>query len=103
MIQAPSEQEKVTAFILSQGLTNGNLAKVALLTQKQAGYLFMPIGSYNVLTWSPTLREIHGAIDLCIKSGMEVIILDSISLLGFSIGLPCFPTGNSFTNWNKIT
>jgi hypothetical protein len=33
--QAPSEQEKVTAFILSQGLTNGNLAKVALLTQKQ--------------------------------------------------------------------
>jgi hypothetical protein len=24
-------------------------------------------------------------------------------LLGFSIGLPCFPTGNSFTNWNKIT
>jgi hypothetical protein len=32
---------------------------------------------------------------------MEVIILDSISLLGF-YWLSCF-TGNSFTNWNKIT
>jgi hypothetical protein len=43
------------------------------------------------------------AIDLCIKSGMEVIILDSIShcwdfLLDYHA-----TTGNSFTNWNKIT
>ncbi|MFT4801904.1 MAG: hypothetical protein ACI93N_001679, partial [Flavobacteriaceae bacterium] len=44
------------------------------------------------------------AIDICLKGGMEVIIIDSIShcwdyLLEYHSSM----SGNSFTNWGKIT
>jgi hypothetical protein len=44
------------------------------------------------------------AIDTCVKAGMEVVILDSIThewenLIDFHASM----TGNSFTNWAKIT
>ena len=107
-LQAPSGAGKsYSALLLAQGLTNGNLAKVAVIdTEAGSSNLYAHIGSYNVLNLeSPHSPERYmEAIDLCIKSGMEVIILDSIShcwdfLLDYHASL----TGNSFTNWNKIT
>ncbi|MFN4152475.1 MAG: AAA family ATPase, partial [Candidatus Sericytochromatia bacterium] len=107
-LQAPSGAGKsYSAILLAQGLTNGNLSKVAVIdTEAGSSNLYAHIGSYNVLNLeSPHSPERYmEAIDLCIKSGMEVIILDSIShcwdfLLDYHASL----TGNSFTNWNKIT
>jgi hypothetical protein len=107
-LQAPSGAGKsYSALLLAQGLTNGNLSKVAVIdTEAGSSNLYAHIGSYNVLNLeSPHSPERYiEAIDLCIKSGMEVIILDSIShcwdfLLDYHASL----TGNSFTNWNKIT
>ncbi|MFA9192539.1 AAA family ATPase [Flavobacterium sp. FZUC8N2.13] len=107
-LQAPSGAGKsYSALLLAQGLTNGNLSKVAIIdTEAGSSNLYAHIGSYNVLNLeSPHSPERYiEAIDLCIKSGMEVIILDSIShcwdfLLDYHASL----TGNSFTNWNKIT
>ncbi len=107
-LQAPSGAGKsYSALLLAQGLTNGNLSKVAVIdTEAGSSNLYAHIGSYNVLNLeSPHSPERYiEAIDLCIRSGMEVIILDSIShcwdfLLDYHASL----TGNSFTNWNKIT
>ena len=107
-LQAPSGAGKsYSALLLAKGLTNGNLSKVAVIdTEAGSSNLYAHIGSYNVLNLeSPHSPERYiEAIDLCIKSGMEVIILDSIShcwdfLLDYHASL----TGNSFTNWNKIT
>lgn len=107
-LQGPSGSGKsLSALILAKGLTNGNLSKVAVIdTEAGSSNLYAHIGNYNVLNLeSPHSPERYiEAIDLCIKSGMEVIILDSIShcwdfLLDYHASL----TGNSFTNWNKIT
>lgn len=107
-LQAPSGAGKsYSALLLAQGLTNGNLSKVAVIdTEAGSSNLYAHIGSYNILNLeSPHSPERYiEAIDLCITSGMEVIILDSIShcwdfLLDYHASL----TGNSFTNWNKIT
>jgi hypothetical protein len=107
-LQGPSGSGKsVSALLLSKGLTNGNLSKVAVIdTEAGSSNLYAHLGSYNVLNLeSPHSPERYmEAIDLCIKSGIEVIILDSIShcwdfLLDYHASL----TGNSFTNWNKIT
>jgi hypothetical protein len=107
-LQAPSGAGKsYSALLLAKGLTNGNLSKVAVIdTEAGSSNLYAHLGSYNVLNLeSPHSPERYmEAIDLCIKSGMEVIILDSIShcwdfLLDYHASL----SGNSFTNWNKIT
>jgi hypothetical protein len=107
-LQGPSGSGKsYSAILLAQGLTNGSLSKVAVVdTEAGSSNLYAKLGSYNVLNLdSPHSPERYmEAIDLCIKSGMEVIILDSIShcwdfLLDYHASL----TGNSFTNWNKIT
>lgn len=107
-LQAPSGAGKsYSALLLAQGLTNRNLSKVAVIdTEAGSSNLYAHLGSYNVLNLeTPHSPERYiEAIDLCIKSGMEVIIIDSIShcwdfLLDYHASL----TGNSFTNWNKIT
>ncbi|WP_426094052.1 AAA family ATPase [Flavobacterium sp. DSR2-3-3] len=107
-LQAPSGAGKsYSALLLAQGLTNGNHDKVAVIdTEAGSSNLYAHLGSYNVLNLeSPHSPERYiEAIDLCIKSGMEVIILDSIShcwdfLLDYHASL----AGNSFTNWNKVT
>ncbi|CAM4184578.1 AAA family ATPase [Flavobacterium antarcticum] len=96
-----------SSILLAQGLTNGNLSKVAIIdTENGSADLYAHLGNYNVLTLAPpfTPENYIKAIELCEKSGMEVIIIDSISqcwdeLLDFHSKL----AGNSFTNWGKIT
>jgi len=96
-----------SSLLLAKGLTNGDLSKVAIIdTENGSADLYSHLGNYNVLTLPPpfTPENYIKAIDLCEKSGMEVIILDSIShcwdeLLDFHSKL----AGNSFTNWAKVT
>lgn len=107
-LQGPSGSGKtMSAILLAQGLTNGDLSKVAVIdTENGSADLYAHIGTYNVLPLGvPHSPERYmEAIDVCLKAGMEVIILDSIShawdfLIDYHASLP----GNSFTNWNKIT
>lgn len=107
-LQGPSGAGKtLSALLIAQGLTNGNLAKVAIIdTENGSADLYSHLGNYNVLTLeSPHSPERYmEAIDVCLNAGMEVIILDSIShawdyLIDYHSSLP----GNSFTNWAKIT
>ncbi|POR21245.1 AAA family ATPase [Flavobacterium columnare] len=95
-----------SSLLLAQGLTNGDLSKVAIIdTENGSADLYAHLGNYNVLTLTPpfTPDNYIKAIDVCEKAGIEVIIIDSIShcwdyLLDYHSSL----AGNSFTNWAKI-
>ncbi|ESU19934.1 AAA ATPase [Flavobacterium cauense R2A-7] len=106
-LQGPSGSGKTTsAILLAQGLTNGNLSKVAIIdSENGSANLYSHLGDYNVLSLdTPHSPERYiQAIDVCLAAGMEVIILDSIShcwdyLLDYHSSL----AGNSFANWAKI-
>lgn len=96
-----------SSLLLAQGLTNGDLSKVAIIdTENGSADLYAHLGNYNVLSMTPpfTPEKYIEAIEVCEKAGMEVIIIDSIShcwdeLLDFHSKL----AGNSFTNWAKVT
>lgn len=95
-----------SSLLLAKGLLNGDLSKVAVIdTENGSADLYAHLGNYNVLALHPPFspQKYADAIDLCLKEGMEVIILDSIShcwdyLLDYHSAL----AGNSFTNWAKI-
>jgi len=106
-LQGPSGSGKtMSAILLAQGLTKGDLTKVAIIdSEAGSSNLYSHLGGYNVLKLdNPHSPERYvEAIDVCIKAGMEVIILDSIShcwdyLLDYHSSLQ----GNSFVNWAKI-
>lgn len=107
-LQGPSGSGKTySALLIAQGLTKGDFSKIAIIdTESGSGNLYAHLGNYQVLNLDiPHSPERYmEAIDLCINSGIEVIITDSIShcwdfLLDYHSSL----TGNSFTNWNKVT
>jgi len=107
-LQAPAGAGKTySALLLAKGLTNGDFTKVAVIdTENGSADLYAHLGNYNVLTLpSPFSPEKYiEAIELCEKSGIEVVIIDSIThcwefLLDFHSSL----AGNSFTNWGKVT
>jgi len=99
--------KSLSSLLLAKGLTNDNLAKVAVIdTENGSADLYAHLGDYNVLALQPpyTPEKYIEAIEVCENAGMEVIILDSISqvwdeLLDFHSKLP----GNSFANWSKVT
>lgn len=99
--------KSLSSLLLAKGLTNDNLAKVAVIdTENGSADLYAHLGNYNVLPLQPpyTPEKFIEAMEVCEKAGMECIILDSIShvwdeLLDYHSKLP----GNSFTNWNKVT
>lgn len=96
-----------SSLLLAKGLINDDFTKVAIIdTENGSADLYAHLGQYNVLTLKPpfTPEKYIEAINICLRANMEVIILDSISqvwdeLLDFHSKL----SGNSFTNWNKVT
>ena len=109
-LQGPSGSGKTySALLLAYGLCS-NWEKVAVVdSENHSADLYAHLGNYNVLSinqpYSP--EKYIKAIETCEKAGMEVIILDSISpeweapggILDTHSGM----TGNSFTNWAKLT
>lgn len=98
-----------SALLIAFGLC-GDWSKVALIdTENGSGDLYSHLGEYNVLPlvapYSP--ERYIDCIKTCEKAGMEVIIIDSIThewdgkggILNIADGM----TGNSFTNWAKLT
>jgi hypothetical protein len=106
-IQGPSGSGKTySSLLLASGLTN-DLKNVAVIdTENGSADLYAHLGAYNVLrlTRPFTPERYITAIETCEQAGMEVIILDSITmewetLLEIHGQMP----GNSFANWSKIT
>jgi hypothetical protein len=109
-LQGPSGSGKTySSLLIGYGLTE-DWSKIAVIdTENHSADLYSNLGNYNVLSlqqpFSPE-RYIE-AIEACEKAGMEVIIIDSISQewegRGGILETHGNMTGNSFTNWNKVT
>lgn len=106
-LQAPSGAGKTySSLLIAFGITN-DWGKIAIIdTENGSADLYAHLGSYNVLSLKPPYSPENyiQAIEICEIAGMEVIIIDSIShcwdfLLDYHASL----TGNSFTNWAKVT
>lgn len=98
-----------SALLIAYGLC-GDWNKIAVVdTENNSAELYSDLGEYNVVPlaapFSPE-RYIE-AIKTCEAAGMEVIVVDSIThewdgkggILNIADGM----TGNSFTNWAKLT
>ena len=82
-LQGPAGAGKtMSALLLATGITN-NWAKGAIIdTETGSADLYAHLGNYNVITMpTPFSPENYvQAIAICENAGMEVIIIDSISL-----------------------
>jgi adenylylsulfate kinase-like enzyme len=106
-IQGPSGSGKtMSSLLLAYGLCE-DWNKVAVIdTENGSSNLYSSLGPFLVLKLDPPCspeRYIQ-AIDTCVKANASVIIIDGISpcwefLLNYHSNL----TGNSFTNWAKVT
>lgn len=99
-----------SAILIAKGLAKGDLSKVALIdTENGSGDLYANLGDYNVFTLEApfTPERYIQAIHECEEAGMEVIIVDSITHewdgKGGVLEISNSMTGNSYTNWAKIT
>lgn len=105
----------LSALLLASGMTTWD--KIALIdTENGSGELYAKseiaghkIGEYNYLRLSApyTPEKYIEALEECAESGMEVIVMDSITHEwdgeGGLLEVHSKMLGNSFTNWAKIT
>lgn len=109
-LQGPSGSGKTfTSLLIGYGLTK-DWTKIAVIdTENHSADLYSHLGNFNVLSlYQPFSPERYiEAIETCEKAEMEVIIIDSISQewegRGGILEVHGNMTGNSFTNWNKVT
>jgi len=109
-VQGPSGSGKTySSLLLAFGLCN-DWSKIAVIdTENQSADLYSHLGEYNVVTLKPPYspeRYIE-AIQLCENNEIEVIIIDSLSHEwegeGGILEIHSLMSGNSFTNWSKLT
>jgi len=109
-IQGPSGSGKTySSLLIAKGLVNKWEDICVIDTENHSADLYSHLGAYNVLSLGkPFNPESYvQAIELCEKSGIKVIIIDSLShewegeggILDIHSGM----VGNSFTNWSKVT
>jgi hypothetical protein len=106
-LQGPSGSGKTYSSLLTAYGLTGDYSKIAVIdTENHSASLYAHLGAFNVLDLSGpfTPEKYIQAIEVCEESGMEVIIIDSVThewenLLEYHSSLQ----GNSFTNWSKIT
>lgn len=106
-LQGPSGSGKTySALLIAYGITN-NWSSIAVIdTENHSANLYAHLGKYNVLNIGApfTPEKFIQAIKLCESAGMKTIIIDSITHEWESIlDIHSNMTGNSFTNWSKVT
>lgn len=109
-LQGPSGSGKTySALLLAYGLCD-DWTKIAVVdTENHSAELYSNLGRYNTVSIAApyTPEKYSEAIHLCEEAGMSVIILDSISHewdgSGGILDIHGNMTGNSFTNWSKLT
>jgi len=109
-LQGPSGSGKtMSALLIAFGITQ-DWSRISVIdTENRSSELYSHLGPYQVLQlkepYSPE-RYIE-ALNICEAAGMEVIIIDSVSHEWNSTGgileVHGNMTGNSFTNWAKLT
>ncbi|MBL7722757.1 MAG: AAA family ATPase [Chitinophagaceae bacterium] len=108
-LQGPSGSGKsYSSLLIAYGLCK-DWSKIAVIdTESNSADLYSHLGPFNVLNLSQpfTPEKYIDAIRLCEKS-MEVVIIDSVSHewegIGGVLSIHAGMSGNSFTNWGKLT
>jgi hypothetical protein len=108
-LAGPSGSGKTySALLLASGVAPWE--KIALIdTENGSGDLYSHLGGYNVITLTApfTPERYIEAIKTCEDAGMEVIVIDSITHewdgKGGLLEVHSNMSGNSYTNWNRIT
>lgn len=96
----------MSALLIAFGLC-GDWSRIAVIdTENNSADLYAHLGPYKTLSLEPpyTPERYMEGIDICLQAGMLVIVIDSAShewdnLIDYHSSL----TGNSFTNWAKVT
>lgn len=109
-LQGPSGSGKtMSALLIAYGLTQ-SWNKIAIIdTESCSANLYSQLGGYQVLQLTApfTPEKYIQAINVCINAGIKAIIIDSLSHewegIGGILDIHAGMTGNSFTNWSKIT
>jgi len=109
-LQGPSGSGKTySALLLAFGLC-GSWEKIVVIdTENGSSNLYAQLGDFNVISLSAPYspEKFVSAINLAEASNMSVIITDSISheweAQGGILDMHGSMTGNSFTNWSKLT
>lgn len=109
-LQSPSGAGKtMSALLIAKGMT-GDWNKIAVIdTENNSSDLYAHLGDFNVLQLEApfTPERYMKAIEACENAEMEVIIVDSVSHewegMGGILNIHNGMTGNSFTNWGKLT
>lgn len=98
----------MSSLLIANGITTWD--KIAVIdTENGSGDLYAHLGEYSVLPLiAPYTPEKYiDAVHECENAGMEVIIIDSITHewdgKGGILDISNSMTGNSYTNWAKIT
>jgi hypothetical protein len=106
---ASGSGKSLGALLIAFGLC-GNWNKIAVIdTENNSSNLYAHLGEYNTLSIGPpfTPEKYIQALRLCEESNIEVIIIDSISHewdgSGGILEVHSSMSGNSFTNWGKLT
>lgn len=109
-IQGPSGSGKtIGALLLAYGLFKDWSKIVVIDSENKSSNLYSHLGGYNVIDLEPPFspERYSDAILLAEQSGMEVIIIDSISHewegVGGVLDIHGSMVGNSFANWSKVT
>lgn len=109
-LQGPAGSGKTfCALLIAYGLCN-DWNKIAVIdTENHSAELYSHLGEYNVLCISApfTPEKYIEALQICTQSNMDVVIIDSVSHewegSGGILDLHSNMTGNSYTNWAKLT
>jgi hypothetical protein len=109
-IQGPSGSGKTySALLVAKGLVK-DLSKVAVIdSENGSSHLYSELGVYSVLGLKPpfTPEKYTEAVKVAIQEGFECVIIDSLSHewsgSGGILDAHSQMTGNSFTNWGKLT
>jgi hypothetical protein len=98
-----------SGLLLAYGITN-DWNKIAVIdTENDSASLYADLGDYNVISLQApyTPERYIESIKACENAGIDVIIIDSISHewegKGGILEISNTMTGNSFTNWAKLT
>ena len=105
-LQGPSGSGKTYSSLLLAKSLCENWSSVAVIdSENQSAELYSHLGDYNVIQLEApfTPEKYIQAIQLCEQSGIEVIIIDSITPeWEFILEAHASLAGNSFTNWQKV-
>jgi hypothetical protein len=103
---ASGSGKSYSALLLAYGLTK-DWSKIAVIdTENKSSSLYSNLGRFYIIDFKPPYspERYLQALETCIAAGIEVVIMDSISMeWEYILDAHSHLTGNSYTNWAKFT